>query len=198
MANEITTPIKEIGSAIAIYGTWIVVGLVVLGIFTGIAIWAYKRKKWNLKAGIKIARSDGQIINHEEAKGNYNADEGYVKIKRKGIKATDSPPFNLTKYGQGKNYIEYLQLGPDDHLPIHPKSYTIITDEETGEKYALLDIYANIKGRKAFLDGWERTRKDRFTIKGFLDKHWRAIEMGILVFIILLGQAIIYMNLPGG
>ena len=192
----------------AIGGTifqWVLIvagGLLVLGIFGAVAVWAMKRKKWNLIVEIKMPRNNGQVILRERAKGYYDAKAGIVDIKRKKLKAVGMKPFDVKKYLQGNNYLEVTQISPTEYIPNLPKSYTKFKVEELVEgkkvmvEYAVMDIEADIGKRKTWKTYMERAAKDRFTIIGFLDKHWRAIEMSIIVFVIFLGIAILWMRMP--
>ncbi len=189
-------PLKELGySAI----TWIIIVIIGIIILVGLGFlgrYFYKKKKWNLRVEVKLPRSDGKIIGSEKAKGYFNAREGIVDIKRKGMKVVGTKPFDVRKYLQGTNYLEVIQIGPEEYIPILPKSYTKITNEKDGKIKALLEIEADLGKQRTWKTYFERVAKDRFTLSGFLDKHWRAIEMGILFFVIFLGFAIIWMRMP--
>ncbi len=210
----------------AIGGTilqWILIiggGLLVLGIFGGIAMWAMKRKKWNLIVEIKMPRNDGQVILRERAKGYFDAKAGVVDIKRKGLRAVGMKPFDVKKYLQGNKYLEVIQISPNEYIPVLPKSYTTVSIKEEfvakvkegkgkdgKDKFvdkiftrvvesAIMKIEADFGKRKTWKTYMERAAKNRFTIIGFLDKHWRAIEMSIIIFVIFLGLAILWMRMP--
>jgi len=183
---------KSLLDTIVTWGVWgglVIVGLLVL---TVVGVLAYKRKRWNLRTEVKIVGNDGRIIDSENAKGHYAVKEGIVDIKRKGIKASGIKPFDLKKYRQGTKFIEVLQIGANDYLPVHPKSYQVITDEKTGEKYALLEIEGDLSKRKTWTTYMERTGKDRFTLQGLLSKHWRALELGLIMFAMFIGFAVLW------
>jgi len=173
------------------WGIWFVVGLVVLSFFGGIGIWAAKRKKWNLRVEIKMPRSDGLIINSEKAKGHLDVIQGVVSIKRKRLRASEMKPFNISKYVQGTNYLEILQIGPDDFVPILPKSYTIINNAKAKEgqqkKFALLEIEGDLGERRQWAFHAAKNAKNRFTLAGFLDKYQFAIQMAIILFAMFIG-----------
>jgi len=192
--DDFLTPIKSLGGNLITYSILTIVGLIVLCILGGVGIWAYRRKKWNLRIEIKIPRSDGRFVSSEKAKGHYNIIDGVVDVKRKGVKTVSMKPFDVRKYLQGENFLEVIQLSPNHYVPVLPQSYFILDD--AGNKVALMNIEADIDKRKTWKLYAERTGKNRFTLKGFLDKHWRAIEMGIIVFIIFLGFSILWMRLP--
>ncbi len=202
--------ISDIGGKVgAIGGTviqWILIvggGLLVLGIFGFVAVWAMKRKKWNLIVEIKMPRNDGQVILRERAKGYYDAKAGIVDIKRKKLKAVGMKPFDVKKYLQGKNYLEVIQISPTEYIPVLPKTYTKVQVREIGDdgkeklvESAIMKIESDLGKRKTWKTYMERAAKNRFTIIGFLDKHWRAIEISIIIFVIFLGLAILWMRMP--
>jgi len=182
------------------WGVWGIIILVGLGSIACAAVWAKKRKKWNLRVEIKLPRSDGKIVNSEKAKGFFDTKAGFVSLKRKGLSAIDMKPFSVNKYLQGESYLEVLQIGPDDFIPILPKSYTIIkkASAKDGEqsKFALLEIEGDMGERKQWASNAAEAALNRFTLKGFLNKHWRAIEMTILMFGLFIGFAIVLSQLP--
>lgn len=209
----------DIGSTILTWGIIIIGGIVGLGVI-GFVVWALlKRKRWNLVVEIKMPRTDGQEILRERAKGHWDIKAGIIDIKRKKLKAVGMRPFKVQKYLQGSNFLEVLQVGPTDFIPILPKSYTTVKNEEyvicrdkdgkiikdkDGKnkvekkliEYATLEIETNLEKRRTWKNYMERSAKNRFTISGFLDKHWRAIEMSIILFVIFLGISILWMRMP--
>ena len=197
----------EIGSTALQWGLIILAGIIVVGIFGVVVWWGMKRKKWNLIVEIKMPRSDGQLILRERAKGYYDAKAGIVDIKRKKLKAVGMKPFDVKKYLQGNKYLEVIQISPTEYIPILSKSYETVEVKEQVKgkngkmeeqlvKYAIMDIEANIEKRKTWKNYMERSAKDRFTIVGFLDKHWRAIEISIILFVIFLGMSILWIRMP--
>jgi len=178
------------------WGIWFVVGILVLVILGGIGIWAAKRKKWNLRVEIKIPRSDGLIVNSEKAKGYFDVREGVVSIKRSRLSPSEMKPFNVNKYVQGDKYLEVLQIGPDDYIPILPKSYTTILNVNAKEgeqrKFALLEIEGDLGTRRQWAFHAAKNAKNRFTLKGFLDKYQFAIQMAIIIFAIFIGFAALW------
>lgn len=188
---------ENIGGALAgilkvfIFGLII---LIVVGAVVGLLIWSYKRKKWFLKIGVKLPRSGGLVL-AEFAKGRYDVKEGIVDIKRKGVKAVGMKPMDIRKYLQGEKYMEVIQLSPTDYIPIISDSYEKVVDEK-GNEHATLNIKTDLLKRKTWKNYMERVAKQRFTIAGFLDAHWRAIEISIIVFIIFIGFMALWMRLP--
>jgi len=187
---------KEFIGPVLKIGVWGIAKLIALGIIAVIAIWAKKRKKWNLRVEIKLPRSDGLLINSEKGKGYFDTKGGFVSLKRKGLPPIDMKPFNVNKYLQGNNYLEVEQIGPYDFIPIHPRSYTIIKDEIDGEEHALLDIEGDMGERRQWASNAAENAINRFTLKGFLDKHWKAIELTIIMFGIFVGFAIVLSQMP--
>lgn len=181
---------------------WGLIVMVILGIILGIGIWYYKRRKWNLIVGVKMPRGSVLTIS-EIAKGHYDVGAGIVDIKRKGVKSVGMKPFDVRKYLQGNKYLEVVMISPNDFIPVHPKSYEkvveIITDKEgkeTETEYFVTKIETDLLKRKTWKNYMERSAKNRFTLLGFLDAHWRAIELTIIVFVIFIGFSALWMRLP--
>jgi len=200
MAVEFLGSLSSMGWSAMKWFLIILGGLIVLTIFTLIGIWAYRRKKWNLRVEIKLLRSDGQYKDSEQAKGHYDAGAGIVDIKRKGMKVVGMKPFSLSEFIQGSRLLEVLQVGPKEYIPIHPDSFDRInyTDPLTKEvkEKVVMSLKADLQQRKVWKTYMERAAKDRFTIAGFLDKHWRAIEISIILFVMFVGFAILWMKIP--
>ena len=209
--GEIGAKASEIGGSVLEVVLIVVIGLIVIAIVGSITFFAMRRKKWNLIVGIKMPRSDGQVLLSETGKGHYDIKAGIVDIKRKKLKAVGMRPFDVRKYLQGNKYLEVIQISPSEYIPILPKSYQtldveedVITKGKDGKekigkqmvKYALMNIEANIEKRKTWKTYMERSAKDRFTIAGFFDKHWRAIEISIILFVVFLGMSILWMRMP--
>lgn len=191
--------------------TWALVvfgGLIVITLLGSIGWWAYKKKKWNLRVEIKFPRSDGKLTLSEGAKGHYDANAGIVDIKRKKMKAVGMRPFDVREYLQGSNFLEVMQVGVKQYIPLHPKSYEKITvrhkfkdkktkqEVEEDREYYVMKLIADVDKRKTWKTYFERVAKDRFTLVGFLSKHWRAIEISIIMFIMFLGFSILWMRMP--
>lgn len=177
--------------------------MLILGLVIGILVWNYRRKKWNLTVGVKMPR--GKVLTISEiAKGHFDVKAGIVDIKRKGVGVVGMKPFDVREYLQGERYLEVLMLSPTDFLPIHPKSYEVVTTtkinkdgDEVEEKYVVVEIQTDLSKRKTWKTYFERTAKNRFTLKGFLDEHWKAIELGIIIFILFVGFAVLWSKIGG-
>ena len=109
-------------------------------------------------------------------------------------------PFSINKYLQGTNYLEVLQVGPDDFIPILPKSYTLITKANAKEgdqtKFALLDIEGDIGERKEWASHASETALNRFTLSNFFKRHETAISIMIIMFGLFVGFAIVLSQMP--
>jgi len=200
--GEIGAKAGDIGGTVLMWGGIILGGLAVIAIVGGI-IWALRRRKrWNLVVEIKLPRTNGETLLRERAKGHWDVAAGIIDIKRKRLKAVGMKPFDVKKYLQGTDYLEVIQVGPTDYLPVLPKSYQtlqvkeIIDGKEEDVDYALMSIETNLEKRRTWKNYMERSAKNRFTIFGFLDKHWRAIEISIILFVVFLGMAILWARMP--
>ncbi len=109
-------------------------------------------------------------------------------------------PFDVNKYLQGTNYLEVLQVGPDDFIPILPKSYATITKASAQEgeqkKFALLEIHGDMGERKQWASNAAESALNRFTLKNFLKRHEFAISIVIIMFGLFIGFAIVLSRLP--
>lgn len=172
-----------------------VIGVAVLAVVIGVGFWAMKRKKWNLRVEIKMPRSGGRLVLSEPAKGHFDIEAGIVDIKRKKLRAVGMKPFDVRQYLQGNNFLEVIQIGPKDYLPVLPKSYSTLKNKK-GEEFAVTEIEADFGEAGTWASYAERAAKNRFSIIGFLDKHWRAVEISIILFVVFLGISILWMRMP--
>ncbi len=192
---DITEQAGAVTSKILGWALWIILIVVVLTIAITLIVWLYKRRKWNIKKVIiRLPRAGGTFMT-EIGKGHVDINEGIVDIKRKGLKAVGMKPFDVRIYLQGNNCLEVMQVSPTDYLPILPDSYKELTHTD-GTKHIVFDIKTDLQKRKTWKNYMERAAKNRFTLAGFLDKHWRAIELSIITFILFLGFSILWMRLP--
>jgi len=184
----------------AVWIVWLVIISAAVGLAVGALFWNKRRKKWNLRVEIKLPRSDGNLVNSEKAKGYFDTKNGFVSLKRKGLSAIDMKPFNVSKYLQGGNYLEVLQVGPDDFIPILPKSYTVITKvnavEGEQKKFCLLEIQGDIGERKQWASNAAESALNRFTLKSFFKRHEMAITLTIVLIGMAIGFAIILSQMP--
>jgi hypothetical protein len=191
--------LDTIGSVLGTSIKFLIIGAVIIIVLSGAIgyfVWRYKKKKWNIQVGVKLPRANGTLL-HEEAKGYYDVVEGVVLIKREGVSAVPMKPFDVKSHLQG-TYLEVIGLSPTDYIPVHPSSYEIIKVKvkdkngiEHSEERVILNLESDLLKRKTWKNYAERSLKDAFTIKGFLDKHWKAIEMGIILFCMFIGFAVL-------
>jgi len=192
---SIAETLTGLGSKVVLYG---VIGLIVLLVIVGIIIfivWQYKRKKWNLSLTVKLPRSDGRLVLTEKAKGYWDAKSGWIIAKRKGMKPVHTKPIDPKRWLKGTNSATLIQTGPEDFIIADELSYTVFKDVE-GKTWALMDIVADIGKRKSWKTYTERAAKNAFTITSWLQEHWRAIELTVIIFVIFLGFAILWSRLP--
>jgi len=182
----------------------IVIGLTALGVIVGF-IWffAVKRKNWNIKVNIKIPRDirqlkDGHIIgtiNKERGKGYYNPRQGVVYIKRKGKKPIPMKPFDIKRYLSASSELDVIQVGLEDYRPVLDESYLELVDDVTGEEAVLLKIKTDISGSRSWRNQFERDSKATYSIMSFLQQHGDKLIWGLIIMIILVGQAIVITRL---
>ncbi|HEA46605.1 MAG TPA: hypothetical protein ENH99_02380 [Candidatus Pacearchaeota archaeon] len=197
--------VNSIGGIVWGIAKWFLIGalvLIVLGLAIWGVVWYLQRKKYFLKVAVKLPRSGGTIFG-EMAKGHYDVAAGIVDIKRKGVKPVAMKPFDLRRFLQGDNYLEVMMLSPTDFIPISPEGYKTVKEKYTnnnGEvietEHSVFNIVTDNLKRKTWKNYTERAAKSRFTLAGFFDQHWRAIELGILVFIIFIGFMVLWMRMP--
>lgn len=173
-------------------GLLILVGLAALA---GAAIWAKKRKNWNLSVLVKIPRK-GMVYDIEKAKGRIDSKEGIVWIKRKGLKKAPTVPFDIKDYLIGKNKLEVIQTAPDVYMPVSQTSYEEYKDSNTGKNHVLLKLQADTSKHKAWKAYAERLGKDSFMVQ-LRKKLDTYLGFGIIIFFIFLGFAILWAKVGG-
>jgi len=184
-------------------------GLVIIGLIGGFFYWLYRRKKkWFIKVNVKLPRGlkwikeketidDTNpaltgIINAENALGTYDSKLGIVLIKRNKKKPVPMKPFDVKRYLQGGNILDVVQVGIEDYRPVLPESYIEMVDEQTGEENVLIKMKIDTSESKAWRDGYERTRKNTYSIMSLLHTYAPFIGFGILFFMIFVGFAVLY------
>lgn len=189
----------------------IVVGLLLLGIA---AWWWFFKKKWNLKAEIKLPRSDGKLTSAEWGKAYFNAKRGVCFVKRPGIlqRPTPVPLFDLRKYVQGTNIVTFIQLSPEDYLPVLNTSWeeyiedTPMTDSKgrtakypdgslVYEKAALMDIKIDTGKNKAWKVAWAQAAKQAYSLKSFFTQFQTPIAIAIVIIAVFVGFAMMWTRL---
>lgn len=172
------------------FGTTVLVGVV------GFGWWVmFKKKHWNLKVEFKLPRNDGRFINSEWGKGYYDSKRGVVFLKRKGLKVIAMEPFDVKKFLQGKDVLTVVQVGMEQYLPVLPDCFLQMVDEETGEEAAFMKLKVDLSKSKAWKSQFERDSKSAYTIMGLLSQYANFIGIGIILFMQLVGFAILYTKL---
>jgi lipopolysaccharide export LptBFGC system permease protein LptF len=200
MADGIAvSEIADQGASIFLGGMniFIIIAIAVIVIFGGIiglVLW-YRRKKWNIILSCKIPRSDGKLIYTDVGKGFWDADNGWIMIKRKGYKPVPTRPIDPKKWLQGRNSATVIQVGPQDFIVALEDSYTVISDENQ-RQYALMDVIADVGKRKTWKNYTERQAKKTFTLRGWLEAHQMGVTLAIVIFSIFIGFAILWMRMP--
>ncbi|MFW5895135.1 MAG: hypothetical protein ACOCT9_00170 [archaeon] len=166
-----------------------------LGSIAGAAIWANKKKNWNLKVIVKIPRK-GMIYDIENAKGRIDSKEGIVWIKRKGLKKAPTVPFDIKDYLIGKNKLEVIQTAPDVYMPVSQSSYEEFKDSLTGKNSVLLTIQADTSKHKAWKAYAERLGKESFMVQ-VRKKLETYLGFGILIICMFVGFAILWAKVGG-
>jgi len=195
-------------------------GLVIAGVFLGLIIlgiagwyWFFK-KKWNLRAEIKLTRSGGQLTNAEWGKAYFNAKRGVCFVKRPGLMQGAIPVriFDVRKYIQGDNIITFIQLGPDDLIPVLNSSWEeyeedepmkdkagkVILDKEGNavyERASVMDIKINTGTNKAWRAAWSQAAKQAYSLKSFFTQFQTPIAIAIVIIAVFVGFAMVWTRL---
>lgn len=204
------------GTGISLWTILLIVGGGGLGLLIfAFAAWNYyTRKKWNLKAEIKLTRSGGRLTNAEWGKAYFNAKRGVVMLKRPGTfqSAIAIPIFDLRKYIQGDNVVTFIQLGPEDYRPVLNNSWEEyendepITDKDgkvmvdeggnpVHEKAALMSIRINPGLNKAWSVAWRQAAKQAYSLKSFFTQFQTPIAIAIVIIAVFVGFAIMWSRL---
>jgi len=179
--------------------TGLIIGAIVIFVLVALVVFSiimYKRKKWNLKVTLKLTRSDGLVFLTEWAKGYWDAQNGWIVIKRKGYRKIKTRPIDPKKWVKGRDHVTIIQVGPEDYIVADEQSYEILIDSETQQQIPVMRVIADVGKRKTWVTYTERTAKKTFTIGGWMEEHWRAVEIAIILISMFLGFAIIWMRLP--
>jgi len=196
MAEDFGTTIGGMTlSTVKVLGIAAIVLIVVVGAII-LSVWLYKRKKWNLRLEVKLPRSDGQLILSDKAKGYWDAENGWIVLKRKGYRKVATHPIDPKKWLKGRDFATLIQVGPEDFIIADENSYTLVTDEQTGKKIALMDIIADVGKRKTWKNYTERQGKKAFTLKGWAEQHQFAIALAVVIFVMFIGFTILWMRMP--
>lgn len=192
-ADTLSSIVVQGGTALIVGG--FILAFLIVSVVISIAL--YKRKKWNIKLTIKLPRSDGRLIlTDNNAKGFWDSENGWIMVKRKGYKPVPSRPIDPKKWLQGLDHATLIQVGPQDYIVANELSYQILTDPDTGEEMALMKVVADLGKRKTWKNYTERMGKKTFTLAGWMEKYQFYIAMGVLLFCMFLGFAILWNRMP--
>lgn len=190
--GELATDVAMKGIPIIAIGVMVIILVTALII---ISIVLYKRKKWNLKGTVYLLRNNLKEQFEDNCKGYWDANEGWIVLKRKGYKPVHTRPFDPKKWLVGRDRFHVIQVGPEDFI-ISRLEWNEIIDEETNEPVMVSKIISDVGKRKTWKNYTERMGKNAFTLKGWADKHQFAIALSVVIFCMFLGFAILWMKLP--
>jgi|SRR6056297_3030903 len=187
----------------------LLLGTVVLSIF-GFGLWWWLKRKmhWNLKVEFRLPRNIQKVkdengkdkvigtIRKEWGKGYYNAKQGVVYVKRPKKKPVPMKPFNIKESLSDNNVLTVIQVGIEDYRPVIEDSYLEAKDYLTGDEGALINARIDTSESRAWRNQYERERKATYTIKGFLQEHGQLLGFGFILFVQLIGFAIVISKIP--
>ncbi len=200
-------------------GLWgIVFVLIAVGVgflILGVAAWYwFFKRKWNLKAEIKLTRSDGRITTAEWGKAYYNAKQGACFVRRPGMgqKVIAVKVFDIRKYIQGNNVISFIQLTPEELLPILNTSWEEYQDDKpmvdkqgneilddegnpTYERAALMNIHIDPGLNKAWRAAWIQAAKQAYSLTSFFSQFQTPIAIAIVIIAVFVGFAMMWARL---
>lgn len=189
----------------------ICVGFILLAIA---AWWWFFKKRWNIRAEIKLTRSGGQLTDAEWGKASFNAKKGVCFVKRPGAMQRPIPVrvFDIRKYIQGSNIVTFIQVGPEDLRPVLNDSWedyiddepmldakgNIVTDREGNpvhEKASMLNIKVDTGLNKAWRTAWSQAAKQAYSLKSFFTQFQTPIAIAIVIIAVFVGFAMVWTRL---
>jgi len=193
-------------------GGWGMVGTIAavfIGVFgliiaIGFVWWIIRKKKnWNIKVEFRLPRdvredTDGTVIGtitKEWGKGYYDSKKGVVHVKRKGRKPVSMKPFDIKRYLSSSSILTVIQVGIEDYRPVLDESYLEVFDDTTGEEAALIKAHIDTSEGKSWKSSFERDSKSAYSLQKFWQQHGDKIMWGLIILIILVGQAIVITRL---
>lgn len=204
------------GTGASIYTIgFIVIGVGIGFILLGLAAWYwFFKKRWNLKAEIKLTRSGGKLTNAEWGKAYFNAKRGAVFVKRPGVmqKAIAVKIFDIRKYIQGNDIVSFIQVSPEELLPILNDSWEeyesdvpmkdskgVLMKDGHGdlvyEKAAMLNIKVDPGLNKAWRAAWAQAAKQAYSLKSFFTQFQTPIAIAIVIIAVFVGFAMMWTRL---
>jgi len=210
--------VSAIGSSTgASLGTiiFIVIGLGVGFLLLGIVLWWwFVKKKWNLKAEIKLTRSGGRLTNAEWGKATFNAKRGVCLVKRPGMGQPAIPVeiFDIREYIQGDNIVTFIQVSANELKPVLNDSWEEyentqpmrnkqgkLMKDEAGkliyEKAAVINIKVDTGNNKAWRAAWSQAAKQAYSLKSFFTQFQTPIAIAIVIIAVFVGFAMIWSRL---
>lgn len=193
----------QVGSIVGGIGTVLFYGLGIILLLVGVFMFAkwYKGKKsYNIPVTIFIPRSDNTTADVVRGVGGFfkSAPVGGIvsfRLKRKGVGVIEMPPVP-SKYLMGYNRELFLvQKGMDDFEPVLPKSFSYITEEESGKQVAVINLRAINQDATAWKFDNETHAKQRFTFHSFWEKYKDFIQITIFIFIVFIAAYIQWQGL---
>ena len=194
--------LSAIGSGSANIWTFVFIIVAVgLGLFL-LAIagwWWFMKKRWNLKAEIKLTRSSGHLTTAEWGKAMFDAKRGVCLVKRPGKmqRAVPVKVFDIRKYIQGDDIVTFIQLSPEDLRPVLNDSWEEYIDDEpmkdkegnllrdkagklVYERASLMNIKVDTGLNKAWRAAWSQAAKQAYSLKSFFTQFQTPIAIFFL------------------
>lgn len=187
------------------------VGFLLLGVT---AWWWFFKKKWNLKAEIKLTRSGGRVTSAEWGKAYFDAKKGVCFVKRPGKmqRAIPIKMFDIRKYIQGDNIVTFIQVSPEDYRPILNDSWEEYEDDEpmkdkdgnlvkdiegnlVYEKAAMMNLRVDPGLNKAWSAAWRQAAKQAYSLKSFFTQFQTPIAIAIVIIAVFVGFAMVWTRL---
>lgn len=186
---------SQIGETFKSLGIWtllIILGIVVVvGIVGSILIWQYMKKKWYLNVEFKMIRADNKAIIGEWGKGYYETKKGILWVKRKKMRKEYVKAKDMGIYLQGSNTVTVIGNTGNWKLVI-PDSYLEVIDDVTGEEASVMKIRTDMKEDKPWAVQTERMLEDAFSIATFWNVVKDYIGWGVVIFIVIVSEGILY------
>ena len=199
---------------------WMIL-LMVIGVGFGFILlavaawWWFVKKRWNLRAEIKLTRAGGKLITAEWGKAMFNAQRGVCFVKRPGMmqRAVAVKIFDIRKYIQGGNVVTFIQTSGDELVPVLNDSWEEYEDEQpmrdknTGaillgtdgkpmhERAAIINIKVDTGLNKAWRAAWVQAAKSAYSLKSFFSQFQTPIAIAIVIVAVFIGFAMVWTRL---